>query len=97
MVEITIQNQVNQNDKPIEISFRRKDQLSAEVIWRVFEKVSQSNFRLNALHTLVVTVNSYGMAVSFGRCALKRMSRPLSVMAHIKQSIVEVRAEESSI
>jgi len=31
MVGITIQNEVNQNDKPIGISFRRKDQLSGEV------------------------------------------------------------------
>ena len=30
MVGITIQNQVNQNDKPIGISFRRKDQLSGD-------------------------------------------------------------------
>ena len=43
MVGITIQNQVNQNDKPIGISFRRKYQLSGEVVWSVFEKVSQSN------------------------------------------------------
>jgi len=43
MVGKPIQNLVNQNDKPIEISFRRKDQLSGEVIWSVFEKVSQSN------------------------------------------------------
>jgi len=28
MVGIIIKNQVNQNDKPIGISFRRKDQLS---------------------------------------------------------------------
>ena len=32
MVGITIKNQVNQNDKPIGISFRRKDQLSIKVI-----------------------------------------------------------------
>jgi len=32
MVGMTIQNEVNQNDKPIGISFRRKDQLSADVI-----------------------------------------------------------------
>jgi len=43
MVGMTIQNQVNENDKPIGMTFRRKDKLSAEVIWSVFEKVSQSN------------------------------------------------------
>ena len=40
MVWMTIHNQVNQSDKPIGISFRRKDQLSGDVIWSVFEKVS---------------------------------------------------------
>jgi len=38
MVGMTIQNQVNQNDKPIGISFRRKDHLPTDVIWSVFEK-----------------------------------------------------------
>jgi len=32
MVGITIQNRVNQNDKPRGISFRRKDQLVGDVI-----------------------------------------------------------------
>jgi hypothetical protein len=41
MVGITIRNEVNQNNKPIGISFRRKDQLSGDVMWSVFEKVSQ--------------------------------------------------------
>ena len=72
MVGINIQNQVNQNDKPIGISFRRKDQLSAEVMGSVFEKVSQSNSRFNALDTLVVTGHSIKMPVGFGR-AIKRM------------------------
>jgi len=38
MVGINIQNQVNQNDKPIGINFRRKHQLSGEVICSVFKK-----------------------------------------------------------
>ena len=41
MVGITIQNEVNLLDKPIGISFKRKDQLSPEVIWSVFSKVAQ--------------------------------------------------------
>jgi len=53
MVGITIQNQVNKNDKQIGFSFRRKDQLHGEVIWSIFERVSQSNSRYNALDTLV--------------------------------------------
>ena len=74
MVGITIQNQVNQNGKPIGISFRRKDQSSGEVIWSVFEKVSQSNARFNALDTLVVTVHSVKMPVGHGKGAIKRQT-----------------------
>jgi hypothetical protein len=54
MVGIAVYNEENQNDKPIGISFRRKDQISGDVIWRVFEKVAQSNSRFNALDKLVV-------------------------------------------
>ena len=42
MVGVTIHNEVNLLDKAIGISFRRKDQLSEEVIWSVFSKVAQS-------------------------------------------------------
>jgi len=97
IVGISIQNQVNQNDKPIGISFRRKDQLSGEVIWSVFEKVSQSNARFNALDTLVVTVHSVTMPVGYGKRAIKSMGRPLSVMSHLKRSIVDVKAEENCL
>jgi len=97
MLEITIQNQGNQNDKPIGISFRRKDQLSADVIWSVFEKVSQSNSRFDALYTLVVTVHSVRMTVGFGKRAIKSRGRPLSVMTHLNTSIGEVKAEENSL
>jgi len=92
MVVITIKNQVNQKDKPIGISFRRKDQLSGEVIWSVFEKVSQSNSRFKALDRLILTVHSVKMPVGYGKHAFKSMDRPLSVMAHFESSIVEVKA-----
>jgi len=68
MVGISIQNQVNQNDKPIGISFRRKYQLSGDVIWSVFEKVLQSNSRFNALDALLVTVHSVKMSIGFWTC-----------------------------
>ena len=88
MVGITIKNQVNQNDKPIGISFRWKDHLSGEVIRSVFENVSQSNARFNALDTLVVTVHSVTMPVGYGKHAIKSEGRLLSVMDHLKRSIV---------
>jgi len=95
MVGITIQNQVNLNDKPIGISMRRKDQLLGEVIWSVFEQLSQFNARFNALNTIIVTVHSVRMPVGYGKHAIKSKGRPFSVMAHLKSSIVEVKAEEN--
>ena len=92
MVGMTIQNRVNQNDNPIGISFRRKDQLAGDVIWSVFQKVSQSNSRFNALDTLVVTVHSVRMPVGFGTRAKRSKGPPLSVMAHLRRSVVEVKA-----
>jgi hypothetical protein len=38
MVGISINNEINHADEPIVVSFGRKDQLSGEVIWIVFEK-----------------------------------------------------------
>ena len=97
MVGITIRNEVNQSYKAIGISFRRKDQLAGDVIWSVFEKVSQSNSRFNALDRLVVTVHSVRMPLGFGRTTLKTKGRPISVMAHLKKSIIEVKAEENCL
>ena len=92
MMGIMIQNEINQSDKPIGVSFRRKDQLSGDVIWNVFEKVCQSNSRFNALDRFVVTVHSVRMPVGFG--GMKTMGRLISVMAHLKRSTVEVKAED---
>ena len=61
VVGVTISNEVNEQDKPIGISFRRKDQLSEEVIWCMFEKVAQSNARFNAMDRLVVVVHTVKM------------------------------------
>ena len=73
MVGITIHNQVNQSEKPIEISFRPKDELSGDVIWSDFEKVTQSNSRFNALDTLVINVHFVKMPEGFGGGAIKTM------------------------
>jgi len=43
MVSISIRNEVKVKDKAIGISFRRKDQLSPDLILSVWEKVTQSN------------------------------------------------------
>ena len=69
MFGITFRNEVNFQDKPIGISFRRRDQLSNEVIWSVFSKVAQSNALYNALDRLIVVIHSAKMPVGFGKPA----------------------------
>jgi hypothetical protein len=95
MVGITIRNQVNVRHKAVGLSFRRKDQLTENVVWNVFEKVAQSNTIFNALDQLVVEVNLVRKPVGFG--GVKTKGRPLSVKAHLKRSIVEVKAENNCI
>jgi hypothetical protein len=40
MVGVVILNNVTQNDRDLDISIKRRDQLSAEVIWSTFERVA---------------------------------------------------------
>jgi hypothetical protein len=61
MVGITIHNEVNLLDKAIGISFRRKDQITDEVIWSAFSKIAQSNARYNALDRLIVVIHTVKM------------------------------------
>jgi len=51
MVGISIHNATNRQDRPIGLGFRR-DQISRDVLWSVFDKVIQSNARYQALDTL---------------------------------------------
>jgi len=91
MVGITISNEVNVQNKAIGISFRRKDQITGDVTWSVFEKVAQSIAWFNALDKLVMTVHSVKMPIGHGRIATKGI--PLEAMAHLKRSIVGVKAK----
>jgi hypothetical protein len=47
------------------------------------------------LDKLIVVVHSVKMPVGFGRKAVKSMGRQLSVMTHLKRSIIEVKAEKT--
>ena len=93
MVWIAIHNESNRNVKPIGISFRRRDQVSVDAVWSVFEKFTQSNARFNALDTITVELHSVRMAVGFGYKGIKTMGPPISVMTHLKKSIVQVKSE----
>ena len=90
LVGIAIHKVSNHSDKPIGISFRRRDQLSVDAIWSVFQ-VTKSNARFNTLDTLTVVVHSVTMPVVFDwqGDGIKTMGRPISVMAHLKKSIVK--------
>jgi len=95
MVGISIHNADNQKDRPNGLSFRRRDQISRDVLWSGFDKVTQSNARYQALDTLTFHVHSVGMPVGFGKKAETSKGRSLSTMAHLKRSIVEVKAKET--
>jgi hypothetical protein len=95
MVGITIRNEVNEQDKPVGFSFRRKDQVSRDVIWNVLGRVAQSNSRFGATDKLVIVVHSVKMPVGFG--GIKTKGRQLSVLAHLKRSIIEVKAEQNCL
>jgi hypothetical protein len=95
MVGMSIHNADSQQDRPIGLSFRRKEQISRDVLWNVFEKITQSSARYQALDTLMFHVHSGRTPVGFGKRAEKTKGRPLSVMAQLKRSIVKVKAEEN--
>jgi hypothetical protein len=65
MLRVAIRNDVNQNAGFVGISFRRRDQLSADVIWSVFERMDQSNARFNPLESLTIVVHSVQLPVGF--------------------------------
>jgi hypothetical protein len=86
MVGITIRNEVNEQDKAVGFSFRRKDQVSRHVIWNVLGRVALSNARFGVMDRLVIVVHS-----------VKTKGRQLSVMAHLKRSIIKVKAEQNCL
>ena len=96
MVVIAIHNESNHNDKPMAISYRRRDQISIDAIWSVFE-VTQSNARFNALDTLTVVLHSVKMPAGFGCAGIKTMGRPISVLARLMKSIVQIKAETNCL
>ena len=95
MMGIAIHNEISQKDRSVGISFRRRDQLSGDVIWSVFEKVALSYARFKVLDMLTLVVHAVRMPVGFG--GVKTKGIPLSVKPHLKRSIIEVEAETNSL
>jgi len=82
-------------EKAIGISFRRKYQLSTDVILNVWQ-VTQSNSRFNALDKLVLEVHSVNIPVGFGGDGIRTRGRPLNALAHLK-CIVKVKAQANCL
>jgi len=97
MIGVTISKEVNVKDRAIGISFRRKDQITGDVIWSVFEKVAQSNATFNTLDKLVMTVHSVRMPTGHGGDGIATKGRPLEIMVRLKKSIVEVKAKNNCL
>jgi len=93
-LELSIHNADNQQDRQTGLSYRRRVQISRDVLWSVFEKVTQSNARYQGLDTLTFHVFSFGMPVGSCKKAESSKGRPISTIAHIKRRIVEVKAKE---
>ena len=66
------------------------------MIWSVFEIVAHSNSIFNALDNLVVIMHSVKMTIGFGR-GIKTRGRPVTLIAHLKSSIVEIKAENNCL
>jgi len=60
-------------------------------------KAFKSNSRFNALNKFIMTVHSVWMPVGFGTRAIKSRTLPLSVMAQLKRSVVEVKGSENCL
>jgi hypothetical protein len=97
MVGSALSNEENVQDKSIRISFGRRDQLTPDVIWSVFRKVAQSNARFNALEKLVLNIHYVKMPIGNGNEGIVAKGRSLANMAHLKRSIIEVKAEENCL
>ena len=96
IVGVSNRNEVNVKDKAMGISFRRKDQISPDVILNVWKKVTQSNSRFGALDTLILEIHSVNMPVGFGG-GIKTKCRSLASLAHLKTSIVKIKSETNCL
>jgi len=90
VVGFSIRNEVNMRDKAIGISCRPKDQLSANVILNVCDKVTQFNSRFNALDALVLEDHIVKMHIGFG--GIKTRCRQLAVLVPLQKGFVSLKS-----
>jgi len=60
-----------------------KHELAGDVIWRIFERDSQSKSRFKAMDNLNVSVYSVRISEGFVKRPIKSKGRPISVMAQL--------------
>ena len=80
----------------IGITFRRRGQLSVDVIWYVLEKVAQSNANFAATDTPVINVDIVKMPAGNGG-GVKTRGRSMESLIHLKRSIVSVKATHNCL
>ena len=95
MIGLKIQNETSVVDKPIGLSFRRRDQLSPGVVLQLIEKVAQSNASFSAYDKLVIQVDIVHMPAGNG--GVKAKGRSVSNLSHIKTSIVQVKSRSNCL
>ena len=83
---------MNVQDKVVDISFRRRDQLKPDSIWDVLSNVIQSNARFRLTGRLEVYLDHVRIRVGNGKLADKIKGRSLVVLSAIKKSILGVKA-----
>lgn len=97
MVGLTIRNTDNLQDKPVGISMRRSDQISADVVWSVMSKIIQSNARFLINDKITIHVDHVRMPLGNGRSFLKTNGQSVDTVSHLKRSIVEVKAKHQCL
>jgi hypothetical protein len=95
MVGMLKKNTVNSVDKPIGISFRRRDQISVDVIMSVVERVCHSNANFKSTDILKVKLDCVKVLQGHGR--VKSKGRAVSTLSHLKRSIVEVKSRDNCL
>jgi len=88
LVGLRIRNPGNVQDKVVDISFRRRDQLKPDLIWAVLSNVIQSNAMFGLTDRLEVHLDQVRIPVGNGKLAEKTKGRSLDILSAIKKSIV---------
>lgn len=91
-VGIEIRNTVRIQDRPVWLSFRRRDQVHREVVLTALNRVSQSNQNFSLTDRLQLQVDI--VRPPSGRGRVKKQGRPMSQVNVLKRSILHILGRE---